>query len=361
MTSGGKERRLTELMKSLRKIPEIDFELAVMSTDIHYREVFDLGIKIHYLLRKSRRDLTVFKAYYKLCKAYRPDIVHCWDSMTAIYVTPVCKILKIKLVNGMVVDTQVRQNVRNKFWLRARLTFPFADVVVGNSVVGLASYKAPKNKSLCVYNGIDLSRLERIRDKSIIYQVIFGEIPEDFFIIGMVAAFEVRKDYDTLIKAALDLVKSYPKLRFILVGAGINLDRCKQIVPETLHDRIIFTGKRSDVESVVNIFDVGVLLTNAKAHGEGVSNSIIEYMAVGKPVIATRGGGTNEIVFDGRNGYLIDPENAEQLKGKICLLMKDPELCIKLGDEGKKTILERFDLRIMTQKYVELYNKLITL
>lgn len=360
MTSGGKERRLTELMKSLRTLPDFEFELAVMSTDVHYREVFELGIKIHYLLRRSRRDLKVFRDYYRICSRFRPDIVHCWDSMTAIYVTPVCKLLNIKLVNGMVVDTQVRQNLRNKFWLRARITFPFADVVVGNSVVGLASYRAPKKKSLCIYNGIDLTRLDRIRDKSIIYQVIFGRIPEDIFIVGMVAAFEVRKDYDTLITAALDLVSSFNKLYFVLVGAGINLEKCKQRVPDALKSRIIFMGKRSDVESIANIFDVGVLITNSKAHGEGISNSIIEYMAVAKPVIATSGGGTNEIVFNNQNGFLIEPEDAGQLKDRIIQLIKDPALKQRLGNEGKRTILEKFDLNIMTKKYVELYNKLLS-
>jgi glycosyltransferase involved in cell wall biosynthesis len=361
MTSGGKERRLTELMKSLRLIPDIDFELALMTDDIHYKEVFDLRIKIHYLIRKSRRDLNVFKSYYKLCRDFKPDIVHCWDTMTAIYVTPICKLLKIKLVNGMVVDTQIRQNVMNKFWLRARLTFPFADVVVGNSYVGLASYKAPMKKSVCIYNGIDLKRLDRIKEKSLMYQEIFGNLTQDIFVVGMVAAFEVRKDYDTLIKAALNLSTAFPNIRFVFVGTGVNWNECKERIPDSLADRIVFLGKRNDVESIVNIFDVGVLITNSKAHGEGVSNSIIEYMALGKPVIATSGGGTNEIVFDDLNGYLIEPENVAQLEEKICLLMKDPELRVKLGEEGRKIIHEKFDLKIMTQKYVELYNKLISI
>ena len=91
----------------------------------------------------------------------------------------------------------------------------------------------------------------------------------------------------------------------------------KVSVPVSLLNKIIFLGKRSNVESIINIFDVGILLTNSKVHGEGISNSIMEYMALGKPVIATRGGGTNEVVIEGENGYLIDPFNEDQLIEKI--------------------------------------------
>ena len=82
----------------------------------------------------------------------------------------------------------------------------------------------------------------------------------------------------------------------------------------------------------MNIFDVGILLTNSMEHrGEGISNSIIEYMALAKPVVATRGGGTNEVVIDGQNGYLIDPFNEDQLIEKIKILVKNKAYRIKIG------------------------------
>ena len=71
----------------------------------------------------------------------------------------------------------------------------------------------------------------------------------------------------------------------------------QESVPVHLKDKIIFLGKIANVENIINIFDIGILITNSKVHGEGVSNSIIEYMALGKPVIATRGGGTDQNCF----------------------------------------------------------------
>jgi len=88
---GGKERRLTELMKVLKLRQECEFELAVMDNEIHYKEVLDLNIPIHYLIRETKKDLSIFTMFFKLCKDYHPDIVHCWDTMTAIYSVPVCK------------------------------------------------------------------------------------------------------------------------------------------------------------------------------------------------------------------------------------------------------------------------------
>ena len=280
--------------------------------------------------------------------------------MTAIYSVPFCKLLKIKLVNGMVVDTPVRQNILNKYWLRAKLTFPFSNIIVGNSKAGLKAYGAPLRKSLCIYNGMDLTRFERIKEVSIVKEELIGNKSSNAFIIGMVAAFEERKDYKTLINAAIALTSINNNVFFILVGAGITLNNLKNKVPQTVKDKILFLGKRSDVESIVNIFDIGILLTNSKLHGEGISNSIIEYMALGKPVIATCGGGTDEVIIDGHNGFLLDSGNAKSLLDKIEILMQNSTLRANLGENGKQMVIDKFDIRIMTNQYITLYKRLLS-
>ena len=72
LSAGGKERRFTELMKMLKLRQDIEFEIVVMHNDIHYKEIYDLGINIHYIIRKSKKDITAFYRFYKLCKNYRP-------------------------------------------------------------------------------------------------------------------------------------------------------------------------------------------------------------------------------------------------------------------------------------------------
>jgi len=359
MIAGGKERRLTELMKAFKLNPDIQFELVVLDNEIHYKEVLELSIKVHYLVRKTKKDFSIFRKFYKICKNYKPDMVHCWDSMTAIYAIPACKLLKIKLVNGMVVDTPVNQNIFNRYRLRARLVIPFSNIVIGNSRAGLTAYGVSEKKSACIYNGMNLSRFEHVKDSALIRKEIFGDNNAVFYVAGMVAAFEDRKDYKTLIKAAITLVSKYDHIRFVLVGEGAYFQEIKDSVPQSLLNRIIFLGKRSDVESIVNIFDVGILLTNSEVHGEGISNSIIEYMALGKPVIATRGGGTNELVFDEHNGFLVDAFNAEQVVTSVESLLNNKEISKRFGENGIQTVSEKFDIKKIIPQYLHTYQKLL--
>ena len=110
----------------------------------------------------------------------------------------------------------------------------------------------------------------------------------------MVAGFDKRKDFATLIEAAIDICRERSDLVFMFVGGGPDWELLRSRVPQSMiNNQIIFTGKRTDVESVIQIFDIGLLIT----FYEGISNSIIEYMALGKPVIATDGGGTSEIII----------------------------------------------------------------
>ncbi len=358
LSSGGKERRLVELMKGLKLNPEINFEIVIMDKEVHYQQVFDLNINIHYLLRKTKKDLSVFPKFYNICKNYRPDIVHCWDSMTAIISAPACKLLNIKLVNGMVVDTPVRRNIFNKIWLRAQLTFLFSNKIIGNSKAGLVAYKAPPEKSSCIYNGMDFKRFENLKSSTIIQKEIFEENFDNLFVAGMVAGFDSRKDYETLIKGAQSLISTNDSIRFVLVGVGSKFIEIKNSVSPFLKNKIIFLGRRVDVESIINLFDVGILLTNSKVHGEGISNSLIEYMALSKPVIATRGGGTDEVVFDNQNGFLIDPDNSGQFIESVQKLINSKELCIKFGQAGSKIVHASFDLKMMTDNYISMYKKL---
>ena len=90
----------------------------------------------------------------------------------------------------------------------------------------------------------------------------------------------------------------------------------------------------------------------AENHQEGVSNSIIETMASGKPVIASRGGGTDEVVNDNFNGYLIDPKSEKQLTGKIDRLFNDRNHLLELGQNARRYAKENFELDKKTSEYI---------
>jgi glycosyltransferase involved in cell wall biosynthesis len=352
LAAGGKERRLIELLKGIKTEQDFQFELVVMSNDIYYKEVFDLNINIHYLIRTSKKDFSIFNKIYKLCNNSRPDIVHCWDSMTAFYLFPVCKLLKIKFINGMVVGCPVRQNIFNPHWLRAKITFPFSDCIVGNSLAGLKAYSAPKGKSMVIYNGFNFNRHENIIPSEIIRKQL--NITTEY-IVGMVASFSENKDYKTFYSAAHLVLNKRNDITFIAIGNETDSQKSKELINNKVTHNFRLLGKKSNIESYVNAMDICILATFT----EGISNSILEYMAAGKPVIATKGGGTAELVLDNETGYLINSSEPKELADKILILVNDENIRERFGLAGKSRVKEWFSIDQMVDKYIDLYSSLI--
>jgi glycosyltransferase involved in cell wall biosynthesis len=352
-SAGGKERRLTELMKNLRALPDIDFELVIMSNDVHYEEIFSLNIKIHYVIRDRKRDISIFRKFYKICRDFKPDIVHSWDSMTATFVLPTCKILGIKFVNGLIVDAPVNNSIFNKYMFRARFSFLFSNLIIGNSRAGLTAYKAPPGKSIVIHNGFDFNRIREVHNSI--------NLREEFligtkFIVGMVATFSKFKDYNTYYSAAQSLLKRRKDVTFLAIGNETDLEESINLVDPSFRQYFRFMGKRSNVESLVNEMDICVLSTFT----EGISNSILEYMALGKPVIATAGGGTNEIVENNVTGYLIRPSEPDELADKIEILLNDESIRIAFGTAGKRCVHENFSIETMVDKYLNCYKTILS-
>lgn len=348
MGPGGKERRLTELLKRLNYYTDFKFKLVVMSNEIHYKEIHDLGINVHFLIRKTRFDISVFYKFFRICRNYQPDIVHCWDSMTAIYSVPASKLLRINFVNGMVTNSTQRQNILNKHWLRARLTFPFSDYIIGNSFAGLKAYRSPERKSKVIYNGFNDERLNGMIQKEIIKEQL--KINSNY-LVGMVATFSEYKDYKTYYMAAQLILSKRKDITFIAIGNGTDSDNSKDFIDEQYVDYFRLLGQKSDIESYINVMDICVLATFT----EGISNSIMEYMALGKPVIATDGGGTNELLLNNITGFLVKPSDYEEIAEKIDILIKNQNLRTRMGNAGKKRIMDNFSINQMVEKYIDIY------
>ena len=120
-----------------------------------------------------------------------------------------------------------------------------------------------------------------------------------------------------------------------------------------MNTRIYFLGSRNDIEAILQIVDVGLLITPC----EGISNSIMEYMASAKPVIASREGGTKELVIDGETGFLVDQKRSDQIIEKMNSLMVNPQLAIEMGKKGRQRIEQHFDIAKMTESYKEIYHR----
>jgi glycosyltransferase involved in cell wall biosynthesis len=361
----GKERQLVELLKGLDKRSNIKKKVVLFTNLIHYKEVFDLNCELFIVERKRKKDLSIYKKLYKIFKDFRPDLIHSWERMCTFYALPVAKLVKAQFTDGSIQNATPNPKKYGKRWLQEKITFPFSDVIVSNTNAGLKAYKIPSKKGYYVHNGYDLSRLKNLESEEDTRKKFKINTP---FVVGMVGRFHHSKDYESFIKCALQILRCREDVTFVAVGDGSKaggdtskstFELCKNMVPHEFKESIIFTGLQANVESIINVFSIGMLLTNLKVHGEGVSNSIIEYSALGKPVIATLGGGTPEIIQDEINGFLISDNNIEQLKEKIDILLNDKELGISMGKKGKEIVQKDFNLELMTQNFVNLYERIL--
>jgi glycosyltransferase involved in cell wall biosynthesis len=343
---GGAERRFVQLIKGLD--PERFKTMIVLLTDIvHYDEIYALGTEIVKLERKVKKDPLVFFRLFAICRKWKPDIAHAWGSMSAVYAGPVAKILKIKLINAMIAGAPEKLTASQR--MRRMFTFPLSDIVQSNSHAGLEAYDVPPGKRSMIHGGFDFERMRDLKDRDAV-RVELGIGTR--YVAGMVAGFRHHKDYGSLVRAAHRVLEKRDDVTFVCVGGGPELEGIRELARGD--KRIIFTGKRSDVESIVNAFDIGILST----YGEGISNSIMEYMAAGKPVVATEGGGTGELVIDGETGFLVPKRSPDRMAEKIEELLGNDELRETMGRLGKERIQGEFSIERMRSEHTALYEKL---
>lgn len=351
LRSGGKERRLVELIKGLSNFSEIEMEIVLTKDGIHYSDIYASNIKIHYLLRKKgKKDLTLFYKFFKIAKHFKPDILHVWENLVTIYAIPIKIFLRVPMINNQITNSTIQKAYSIS---SHRLTFLFSDKIIANTYAGLKAYNAPKNKSLVIYNGFDFNRVANLEEKSIIRKKFNIQTK---FVVGMVATFSKKKDYQTYIKAANKVLEKERDVTFLCVGDG-DSNEFKEMVHKNNKEKILFLGKKSKVEPIMNICDLGVLMTNPK-HGEGISNAILEFNALDKPVIASLGGGTSEIIEDEVSGFLIKPEHPDQLSNKIIYLLENDKERYQFGRNAKEIVGNRFSISKMIDEFREVYQNI---
>ncbi len=206
-----------------------------------------------------------------------------------------------------------------------------------------------------IYNGIDPARLAIKRSRKEIRAKY--RIGEECFVVGMVARMFPQKDHRTFLHAARIVAKERPDVRFVLVGDGPDFEVVQSVAKEQgLDQQVIFTGKVENVADYLNAMDL-VLLTSKTS--EGCSNALIEAMALGKAVVATRVVGNIELIQDGVTGRLVEPQNPTELAAVILDLQSKREKLRALGEAAKSMALTRFSYRAMVKSYEKTYEKLL--
>jgi glycosyltransferase involved in cell wall biosynthesis len=343
---GGKERQAVELIKGLARRPHVECRVICLERDDFYLdELSSVEIPVEFVSRRMRWDVGVFHKLYKTIRHYQPHLIHTNGLMSSFYTLPIARLTRIPLING---------SIRNAFsgggfrWKLEKLLLKASDYRVANSYAGLQSrgFSEKESTNVVIYNGFDFSRVERLTTNgSPCRHVRDGRTKT----VGMVAEFNRFKDYPTFIRAARKISSRRKDVVFMAVGDGETLEVSKRIAAGAA--AIKFLGKRKNIMPLVETFDIGVLSTFT----EGLSNSIMEYMALRKPAVATDGGGTRELVVDGETGFLVPPENPDALAAKIECLLDNPDLARRMGEAGEARLRHEFSITRMVEETVKLY------
>jgi len=181
-------------------------------------------------------------------------------------------------------------------------------------------------------------------------------IKEDDLIIIHVANITPIKGHDVLLRAFKAILKENSDVKLLIVGAD-EMNGSIEALAEQLQisNKVFCLGERKDVSQLLNISDICVL----PSLSEGMSNAIMEYMAAGKPVIATQVGGNPELVEHGVNGLLVEKANETELADAILELVQDPNKCVEMGKQGYCKVTEGFSMQKMVRSYEHLFEELL--
>ncbi|HVO65291.1 MAG TPA: TIGR03088 family PEP-CTERM/XrtA system glycosyltransferase, partial [Syntrophales bacterium] len=211
-----------------------------------------------------------------------------------------------------------------------------------------------------IYNGVDLQRFYP-RDGSRPSLGLPGFVSAENLVIGTVGRMETVKNQLTLVQAFLELLDQEPKarklLRLVIIGDGPLRMEAEKLLKNANADHIAWLpGERNDIPEVMRGLDLFVL----PSLREGMSNTILEAMASGLPVVATRVGGNPELVDEGKTGLLVPPKHPMAMTEAILKYANNSEMLIRHGQAGRRKAEIQFSIEKMVQGYQQVYDSVLT-
>ena len=223
----------------------------------------------------------------------------------------------------------------------------------------LEYYKVPEEKIRVIHNGVDVNKFKPAEDKRKIKEEL-GFKADDLAIVS-VGRLYARKGLFTLIESMPAVVKRFKNAKFIISGKGQS-DEMRKLINYAdkigVKDSIIFTGYYPDkkLPKLYQAADVFAFSTFYEHH----PFAVLEALSTGLPVVTTNVGGIPETIESGKNGFLVEPFNPKQFADRILYLLEHPAEASEMGSLARKTILERFDWRIVVKDVLKVYDEALS-
>lgn len=365
--AGGTERQVVNLAAGLRGT-EFDVQLACFRRDgVLQTEVADLPAVAEFPIRRLWQPATARQVARLALFVRRSgiDLVHSYGFYPNVFAMPAARLAGVPGV-AAIRDTGDHLSPRRR--QVQRWACGLADHVVVN---------AEAVRSRLVKDGYHAGRIEVIPN-GIVLDTFHGKtdreglrrrlgLPDTAPVVALFSRLVPLKGIEYFLAAAEKVKQRFPEARFLIVGDGSPAERVdgvpyravleNEAVRRGLEGRALFLGFRRDVADLLSIATVSVL----PSLSEGLSNTVLEGMAAGLPVVATAVGGTPEAIRPGVTGFLVPPRDADALASAVCRVLDDPALARRLGEAGRRRAISEFSLAAMIDRTARMYRRVLSL
>jgi glycosyltransferase involved in cell wall biosynthesis len=237
--------------------------------------------------------------------------------------------------------------------LLAPITDGFIGVAKSHGEYLARAEGCPQHKVFVIPNGVDVDRFRPLEPNTALRDQL--GLPVDAPIAAIVAALRPEKNHELFLRSAARVHAQLPQARFLVIGDGALRGQLATLASELGIDQVVhFLGTRSDVAELLSLVDVLVL----SSHMEANPVSILEAMACGKPVVATRVGSIPESVHDDETGFLVPPGDEAALAARVAQLLEDRAHARQLGASGRALVQNRWSLERMVDGYQDLIRQI---
>ncbi len=355
---GGTENGAANLIQALER-GDLRHTVIAMTTSGPVADRLPRSVAVHCLGKRPGWDLRTVARLVALLRRLRPEIVHSrnWGAFDAV---PAARLARVPVVihgeHGREATDPAGLNSRRNRLRRA--CAPFIDRYVTVSL-DLARWlvevvRIPPARVVTIHNGVDVRRFSDDTSKRGREAL---RLPDRELVVGTVGRLDPVKDQAGLIEAFARLRPGTVPATLVIVGDG----PCRSALEAQasslgIADRVRLVGARSDVSTLLGAFDLFALPSVA----EGISNTILEAMASGLPVVATRTGGNPELVEHGVTGSLVSVGDRDGLAAALAAYLGDAHLRLLHGKTGRARAVQHFGLERMAARYHELYGALVS-
>jgi len=339
-STGGMEKGIASLVQHTHG--EFEHIIICLTTSGASEKMLPGGTQVISLNKPPGNSLSFIFRLARLLKQLGPDVVHTrnWGGLDGIISARLAGIRAIVHgEHGWGMDDPMGQNTKRRVIRRVLSGFVREFTCVSKQMESWLLNDIGVSKPITqIYNGIDT----RIYSPG-------GKKAVSSKIVGVIGRLDPIKDHPTLFKAFEHVVGNIPNARLMVIGDGPEREKLEKIAGS----KVYFTGNRLDVPDLLKQIDLFVL----PSLNEGISNTILEAMASGIPVIATRVGGNPELVSDKVSGALFEPGNWEELAGLLEKYLNDETLCRLIGKKGRESVSKRFAMEKMVSQYKAVWRR----